>query len=201
MTETPPATRIGLGVDAAGNPVIDPTANVLQLVAAAMERQDDLRHAEERRQDELRESEAKHLREIAELRSHFGAEIRRAEAARIDAIRSVDVSAVNRAAEVAATQATALAAQVAASAEAMRNQVAAAAQAAAIALEAALKPVQVDIADLRRAQYEAQGKTTAVVDTRARGASVGMWIGVGLAVFGFLVSVIAIIAAVIIAKP
>src|SRR5580765_3501320 len=36
----------GLATDALGNPVIDPTKNVLDLVAAAIQRQDDLRHAE-----------------------------------------------------------------------------------------------------------------------------------------------------------
>lgn len=35
----------GEGVDARGGPVVDPTKNVLDLVAAAMERQDDLRGA------------------------------------------------------------------------------------------------------------------------------------------------------------
>src|SRR5688572_11724945 len=38
----------GPGVDAQGQPVIDPTKNVLDLVEAAMRRQDDLRHAENR---------------------------------------------------------------------------------------------------------------------------------------------------------
>ena len=36
----------GVGVDSKGNPVVDPTRNVLDLVGAAIERQDDLRLAE-----------------------------------------------------------------------------------------------------------------------------------------------------------
>jgi hypothetical protein len=44
MTAGPPPEP-GLGVDAAGGPVVDPTKNVLDLVAAAITRQDDLRGA------------------------------------------------------------------------------------------------------------------------------------------------------------
>jgi hypothetical protein len=142
-------------VDAQGLPVIDPTQNVLDLVDAAVQRQDDLRLAESR-----------HVREIARLRAEYTAELRRAETARIDAIRAVDVGAVNRAAEIAAQQATTLANQVATSAETLRNQVSAAAAAANAALSAALEPIQKDIADLRRAQYEAQGVKSNVGDTR-----------------------------------
>jgi hypothetical protein len=145
----------GPGVDAAGIPVVDPTQNVLDLVEASVRRLDDLRAAE-----------AKHVREIADLRSKYDAELRQAESQRIDAIRAVDVGAVNRAAEVSATVASTLAAQVATSAETLRTQVAAAAGAATVALAAALEPIQKDIADLRRAQYEAQGVRTQTGETR-----------------------------------
>lgn len=157
----------GPGVDASGRPVVDPTQNVLDLVEAAIKRQDDLRNAESR-----------HVREIAGLRAEYTAELRKAETARIDAIRAVDVSAVNRAAEVSAQQATALASQVAISAETLRTQVAAAATAANVALAAALEPIQKDIADLRRAQYEAQGVKSNVGEQRL---NVGALLG-GLAV-------------------
>jgi hypothetical protein len=145
----------GLGVDSRGRVDVDPTKNVLDLVSAAMQRQDDLRAIEFKRQDDLRESESRHVREIGDLRSHYTAELRKAETARIDAIRAVDVGAVQRAAEVSAQQATTLAAQVALSAEAVR-----------VALAAAMEPIQKDIADLRRAQYEAQGVKTQTGDTR-----------------------------------
>ena len=47
MTSRPrDETAGGVGVDSAGNPVVDPTRNVLDLVGAAIERQDDLRLAE-----------------------------------------------------------------------------------------------------------------------------------------------------------
>jgi hypothetical protein len=160
----PGRTPPGPGVDAAGAPVVDPTRNVRDLVAA-----------ENRRQDDLREMEAAHVREVSEiradcqtdeiagvqhieqLRADHAKEIRLAETARIDAIRAVDVQAVQQAATVQAAQAGALAATVATSAEAMRAQVAAAASAAATSLGAALEPIQKDIQDLRKAQYEAQG--------------------------------------------
>lgn len=41
----------GFAVDASGNPVVDPTKNVLDLVTAAIQRQDDLRAALEQRLD------------------------------------------------------------------------------------------------------------------------------------------------------
>lgn len=132
------------GVDRLGRPVIDPTKNVLNLVEAAMKRQDDLRDAETR-----------HMREIAELRAGYETELRKAESARIDAIRGVDVDAVSRAATVATT-----------AADTLRTQVADTAAAAGTALAAALEPIMKDIADLRRAQYEAQGVKANVGETR-----------------------------------
>lgn len=145
----------GRPVDAAGNPAVDPTANVLSLVAAAIQRQDD-----------LRTTESRHVRQISDLRAQFATELRHAETERINAIRAVDVAAVQQASQVSATQASTLAAQVATSAETLRTQVAAAATAATVALAAALEPIQKDIADLRRAQYEAQGQKTNVVEQR-----------------------------------
>lgn len=167
----------GPAVDRSGNPVVDPTANVLQLVEAAIQRQDDLRAAADR-----------HVREIADLRATYDAMLREQEAARLDAIRAVDVGAVNRAAEVSAQQATTLALQVAQSAETLRTQVAAAATAATVALAAALEPIQKDIADLRRAQYEAQG-------VKARGGDARLNVGQMLLAASVLISAIVLILA------
>lgn len=170
----------GMGVDYQGNPVVDPTRNVLNLV-----------YAETKRQDDLREAESRHVREIAGLRAEYTAELRKAETARIDAIRAVDVGAVNRAAEVSAQQAMTLAAQVAQSAETLRTQVQAAATAATVALAAALEPIQRDIADLRKAQYEQAGSKAQVVETRdTRGLNVGALFG-GIAVLISLVVAVA----------
>jgi len=146
---------------AAGNPMPDPTRNVLDLVEAAVKRLDD-----------LRASESAALRREVELRAHYDEMLRQAETARINAIRAVDVGAVAQAAEVSNLQATTLAAQVAVSAETVR-----------ITLAAALDPIQKAIDDLRRAQYEAQGVKTQTGDTRlTMGAIVGVVAGiVGLA--------------------
>jgi hypothetical protein len=177
----------GPATDAAGNPVIDPTANVLNLVDAAVLRLDDLRKAEALRQDGLRDAAAQYSRDMARLRSVYEDKLRAAETERIDAIRAVDVGAVSRAAEVQAAAASALAAQVLASAEAMRTQVAATAQAGTIALNAALDPIQKTIDDLRRAQYEAQGQKAQTTEQRldtgsllvAVFGSFGVLVGVG----------------------
>jgi hypothetical protein len=68
-------TKAGMGVDNKGNPVIDPTANVLQLVEAAVKRINDLheqelefnekiRQEDVKRQDDLREKDIKRLDDL-----------------------------------------------------------------------------------------------------------------------------------------
>lgn len=109
----------------------DPTKNVLDLVAAAIKRQDD-----------LRELTAAHAAEVAAIRERH-----------TEALRGE----VNARASILAVQVTATA------------------EAASKALVAALAPLQADIADLRRSQYQAQGRKTEVVEavatTRADAAS------------------------------
>lgn len=168
----------GPGVDALGQPVIDPTKNVDALVEAAIKRQDD-----------LREVAAAHLRELAELRASYDRELREAESQRIDAIRAVDVEAVRQAAAVAATQATVLASQLAATAEAARTAVQAASTASDINLRTALEPIQKDIQDLRKAQYEAQGVRTQAVETMTGGRSTTLIV---IAAVSVLVAVISL---------
>ena len=163
----------GPATDKLNDPVIDPTKNVLDLVAAAIARQDDLRNLESRWIRRSATTQAKHSKAL-----------RKAETKRINAIRAVDVAAVQRASEVAAVQASALAAQVTASAEALRTQVAATATAGTIALGAALEPMQKDIQDLRRAQYEAQGQKTQVIESTTKSGSIGLWIGIAVAAIG-----------------
>jgi hypothetical protein len=165
----------------------DPTTNVLDLVKAAIERQDDLREAESRHRDG----------QVRMLSDQFHM-LMRAEAGRIDAIRAVDVDAVQKASMASAAQAATLAAQVAQAAEAMRTQVAATAQAATIALGAALEPIIKDVAELRRAQYEAQGQKTQIVETQAKGGSTSNWMGLAVAAcIGFLSVIMAVTAIVI----
>jgi len=146
----------GAGVDAAGNPVLDPTKNVLDLVEAAIKRQDD-----------LRAQEVIHAREIGDLRHMYEKELREAESARLDSIRAVDQAAVQRTAEVQAAQAAALATQVVATADAFRAT-----------LATALEPIQKDIADLRKTQYEQAGQRAQVTEGRdVRGSNLGIIYG------------------------
>ena len=174
IPEHPP----GPGVDAYGQAVVDPTQNVRDLVNAAVLRLDDLRDAHSR-----------HGAEVLAIRAAHYIEMRDAEGRRIDAIRAVDVAAVQQAAQVSATQASTLAAQVATSAETLRTQVAAAATASTVALAAALEPIQKDIADLRRAQYEAQGVKSQTIDERSSSGAVWAAVGVIVAAVAVIVSV------------
>lgn len=185
----------GPATDRHNDPVIDPTANVLALVDKAIERQDDLRKKDEvlvktvlEERAHFNSEQRQHIREILDLRAAADQELRHAESKRIDAIRAVDVGAVAAAAAVQATQATTLAAQVSSSAEALRNQVAAAATAQTVALAAALEPIIKDIADLRRAQYEAQGQKSQVVESHAAGANVGLWVGLAFGAFSLILA-------------
>lgn len=176
----------GPGVDIHGMPVLDPTQNVMDLVNAAIKRQDD-----------LRTQESLHLREIIVLeRAHtamlreLDTQLRHQEAARIDAIRAVDVGNVTRAAEVAATQAATLASQVTSAAEAMRNQVGAATAAAQQNLATSLEPIQTAINDLRKAQYEQAGLKYA----QTEGKESNQWvIGAVIAAVGMVVVLIQLV--------
>ena len=143
----------GPGVDAQGRSVIDPTANVIAILQAAVQRQDD-----------LREYEAGCIREVITLRADYDEKLRVSESARIDAIRAVDQGNVTRASEVAAAQATALASQLQVSAEALRAQVEATRITTADTLAAALQPIQNDVAVLREVQFRQQGEKGAVTD-------------------------------------
>jgi hypothetical protein len=184
----PPA---GAGVDARGVPVDDPTNNVMALVKAANERQDDLRYTASFYQEKIQEIQTANMKELIALESHHSGELRDAETGRINAIREVDTGNVARAAEVAAAQA-----------ETLRGQVASTATATATTLAAALEPIrkdiadirQTDIADLRKAQYEQQGKTA----TQSEQKSGNQWLVMALiaaaavmvAITGVLISAI-----------
>jgi hypothetical protein len=143
-------------VDAQGHAVVDPTQNVLDLVHAAIQRQDDLRVAE-----------SVHIRELMDRDRLHARDLRERERDRIDAIRAVDVGAVQRAAEVQLAQATALATQTATMAETLRASQAAGAALTATNLATALEPMQRSIDALRQSQFEAQGGKLQTVEHRA----------------------------------
>lgn len=136
----------GPGVDAQGRSVIDPTANVLNVVAAAVARLDDIADVRER-----------YEMQIANIREQHDGELRVAEAARIDAILKANQDQVQRSAEVQAQTAITLAQQVVNSAEALRVQVEQTRIQNAAALTAEVDPLKKDIADLRQVQYETAG--------------------------------------------
>jgi hypothetical protein len=170
--------RPGIAVDSRGGGVIDPTKNVLDLVEAAIRRQDDLRSASEKtlqakleavekivelrdeHAKEFAESLAKKLDEEAKLRADFTEKLANAESKRIDAIRSVDVAAVAVASQRAADQATVLATQVAQSAEALRNLVANTAATVATSQQQLASSLSARLTTLEQAGYQAQGKQT-----------------------------------------
>jgi hypothetical protein len=137
-------------VDRYGTPVIDPTANVLDLVRAAIERQDDLRNMSAAHAREMRET----ARMYEERLAVKARQLQGAEAGRLDAIQTRSDLTVQRAAEVQAAQQQALATQVTATADTFR---------ASIATE--LAPLKASIEDLRRAQYEQQGEKSSKVET------------------------------------
>jgi|ERR1019366_5396792 hypothetical protein len=171
-------TQPGIGVDAGGRGVIDPSTNVKALNEAATRRQDDLREASEKlvqaridgleKLSELRDSCAKEMRDAegkrvdgeAKLRAEYADRLSNAEAKRIDAIRLVDVNAVAVASQRASDQATVLANQVAQSAEALRSLVASTANTVAQSQQTLANTLSTRITTLEQAGYQAQGKQT-----------------------------------------
>lgn len=153
------ATSSGLGVDAEGGPVIDPTANVIALTEAGTLRQDDLREAH----SELMDVHIQHLKEISTLRAAHEAEIRKLEADRLDKIRAVDVqNAGSTAAQLLAAVQT-LASTTQLTAETLRNQVTTTAQSVAAQTERIVNPIIERIALLEKTSYVGAGRQ-AVVD-------------------------------------
>lgn len=101
---------------------IDPTANVLEALRLATNRQDDLRKAANRRQDDLRKQEGYFNRKLASKESERIDALNQAERTRIDAvIADIRNSVVIASKEAAATAGT-LATQVATTAEALRSR-------------------------------------------------------------------------------
>lgn len=143
----------GLAVDAGGNPVIDPTLNVRDLVTASERRLDDLAGAAEK----LSDCKHEHARELIRLNAQHAQELREAETKRLDAIRAVDTAA-----------AAVLASQVATSASTLRDLVATTADAAAKAAAGIYNPLAERISQLERTSYEGSGKAAVADPAMAR---------------------------------
>jgi len=176
----------GPGVDAVGRPVVDPTKNVQDLIELQNKRQDDLREKDNRHIREITEVREEHNRELHVAEREYDKEFRRAErqhdkelreaeSQRIDAIRAVDVGAVAVANTAAENRASTLAGQVNAAKDAQ-----------GVALKAETDPIRKDIGDLRQSQWTIAGGRDQVVETRAAGASWGLWVGIGVAALGIM---------------
>lgn len=162
----------GPSTDRYGRDVADPTPNVLDLVRAAIERQDDLRAADSenaRQMATIRHEYEKLIRESdrheAGVRARYEDMLREKETQRLDAIRAVDVANVESARQVAEARATTLQTQQQASADALRAQVEQARITTAESLEARVVPLLTAIEDLRRTQYQQQGEKSSKVET------------------------------------
>lgn len=163
---TSPVTP-GLGVDVHGNPVIDPTENVIALTNAANRRQDDLRESAK----EISDSKIAHLKEIGDLRERYQenisklredhqAKISAAESGRIDSIRQVDREEVAKTAMAANTAIATLAKQTTDLATTLQRQVSDTATAAEARSSAQYNDTQKRLQAVELALSEGKGKQT-----------------------------------------
>ena len=157
---TPP----GPAVDASGQAVIDPTANVKDIVEAVKDvikaesrRHDGLRKADRR----LRKAELHGIRREMKISARYERQLSKSETKRINAIRAVDVGAGLAATAAADQRALTLAKQVADSAEALRKAVEAAALASENRLTAVTAPIAAALAEVQRVQYQQAGQQSA----------------------------------------
>jgi len=186
MRTTRPSGRSGLGVDFAGGPVIDPTKNVGDQLAAAMKRQDDLRDL----QTKLIDAKLETVRESSRLRSEFlratqklhqkhDREIHKAEQMRLDAVRGIDVAASKTESERALQAINTLAATNKTDAENLRNalnttastmakQVSDVADALQKQTASSFTELSTRVAALEKFQYEGQGKQAVADPQTAR---------------------------------
>lgn len=168
--------QILLRIKELNRPAIDPTANVLSLVAAAITRQDDLRKVEFDRQDDLREQQLKFGVELQAAQKDLSlAESRRidaltlAESRRIDALLAAATNNVALAAEKSAAQAATLATQVISSAEALRTQVATTTAATSSQIASLRDSLEKRLALVEQNQYQGLGATVQRSEGQARG--------------------------------
>jgi len=146
----------GIGLDAYGGPLIDPTQNVKDLTEAANLRQDDLRQLNNRYLKALIQTveqtaklKAKHVKNIADLHQIHDYAIHKAEAGRLDALRQNDREDVK-----------ALAAATTAKAEALQAQVSITAKTLADSFASAMAEQNKRLSAIELSQSEGRGKAT-----------------------------------------
>lgn len=159
MAEKKGGSSPGPSTDATNTPVIDPTANVRELVTA-----------ETRRQDDIATLRAYYSEREADLRAGFQRELDAKEAARIDANRAQDQDTARRNAESALTAVQALAVQAPIQADAVRA-----------AAAASLNPVLERLTNIERVQYEQAGQKQQVGENRAGSGQIWLIVGVVVA--------------------
>lgn len=210
MTDRPDKLR-GPGVDTAGGPIVDPTANVIALTEAANQRQDDLRelskelfHAEIRvltaQVDGLEKRmilRSEHAKEIRQTDAEHAKEIRQAETERVNAIRQVDVLAGTTAAARALEAIQTLATQTTSERETLRNLVTTTATTIATQNAQDLARINEAISALQKSSYEGAGKGTGAKNLWAIiAAAIGLLVTLGMAAITVIGVVVAIAYAV-----
>jgi hypothetical protein len=186
-------------------PLIDPTANVLSLVSAAITRQDDLRIAENRRLEDLRNQQLafddkfeveldktrnlqfQALKDLALAESNRVDAINLAESRRLDALLAAATNNVALASEKAGAQAATLAASVASSAEALRSQVATTSNATTTLITQLRESLEKRLTLVEQNQYQAGGANM----QRTEGREQSQWI-IGL-IIGAVISVVGLV--------
>jgi hypothetical protein len=143
-----------MAVDSTGNVAYDPSANVLDLVAAAIARQDDLRRETDRRYDR----EMWWERYVAEVRAAHAKEIRESDNSRIAQTRQVDVQAGATAQAEQFRAIQALATTQAAEREALRALVASTADTLAKTHAATVSEINARLRILEETSYKGAGK-------------------------------------------
>ena len=143
----------GVGVDAQGGAVVDPTKNVLDLVAGEVKRLNDLRELE----GKLTDAKLLHLKEVSEVRASHAKEIRELDVDRLEKIRQVDVTAANTAADRALAAIHALGRAQETAAETQRSVMATTATTMATQLEQQMEALISRIAAVEKSIYMGVG--------------------------------------------
>lgn len=161
-------------------PAIDPTANVLALVAAESRRQDNLRDLTDKCAHELNDVRLKAAEDLRLAESKRIDALMLAESRRFDALLDAAADAVKLASTRAELTATALAERVDASAKTLAQSVVASAEALAAKVATTTESIGSRLTLLEQSQYRIGGRDT----QRSEGRQTNQW------TIGLLVAVV-----------
>jgi hypothetical protein len=158
--------KAGVGIDASGGPVVDPTENVIALVKAESRAAASLRKADIRYSNAMHH----HLKEVSRLRAMNAETLRISDLDRLAKTREVDVLAGAASAAALATAVQTLAttsdrnaetlrALVTATAQTMAKQTADQALVLSSQTDSLVKDINARIAELQKSQYQGTGKS------------------------------------------